>query len=193
MDALRKPPVRKLNPGMLQSDDEVREQFVVRQHEFASVLEVLRGNIEASSCQHVLVVAPRGRGKTMLLARVAAELHTDAVLSEGLLPVRFMEESQEVFNLADFWLETLFHLARESAVHGPEVAREVRETHADLEHFRIELHSARLLVILPAPSAIASTGDDPSWQPLSPPTFGFVSSGRSKAASRARPRPAGLA
>ena len=62
-----------------------------------------------------------------------------------------------------------------------------------LEHFRIELHSARLLVILPAPSAIASTGDDPSWQPLSPPTFGFVSSGRSKAASRARPRPAGLA
>ena len=82
MDALRKPPVRKLNPGMLQSDDEVREQFVVRKHEFASVLEVLRGNIEAPSCQHVLVVAPRGRGKTMLLARVAAELHTDAVLSE---------------------------------------------------------------------------------------------------------------
>ena len=132
MDALRKPPVRKLNPGMLQSDDEVREQFVVRKHEFASVLEVLRGNIEASSCQHVLVVAPRGRGKTMLLARVAAELHTDAALSEGLLPVRFMEESQEVFNLADFWLETLFHLARESAVHDPELAREVRETHADL-------------------------------------------------------------
>ena len=132
MDALRKPPVRKLNPGMLQSDDEVREQFVVRKHEFASVLEVLRGNIEASSCQHVLVVAPRGRGKTMLLARVAAELHTDAALSESLLPVRFMEESQEVFNLADFWLETLFHLARESAVHDPELAREVRETHADL-------------------------------------------------------------
>ena len=132
MDALRKPPVRKLNPGMLQSDDEVREQFVVRQHKLAIVLEVLRGNIEASSCQHVLVVAPRGRGKTMLLARVAAELHTDAALSEHLLPVRFMEESQEVFNLADFWLETLFHLARESAVYNPELAREVRETHADL-------------------------------------------------------------
>ena len=132
MDALRKPPVRKLNPGMLQSDDEVREQFVVRQHKLAIVLEVLRGNIEASSCQHVLVVAPRGRGKTMLLARVAAELHTDAVLSEHLLPVRFMEESQEVFNLADFWLETLFHLARESAAYNPELAREVRETHADL-------------------------------------------------------------
>ena len=132
MDTVHNPPVRKWNPGLLQSDDEVRAQFVVRQTALASVLEVLRGNIGASSCQHVLVTAPRGRGKTMLLARVAAELHTDVALSERLLPVRFMEESQEVFNLADFWLETLFHLARESAVYDPEVAQEVRETHADL-------------------------------------------------------------
>ena len=127
-----RPPIRKWNPGLCQSDDEVREQFVGRHHELASVLEVLRGNIEASSCQHVLVVAPRGRGKTMLLARVAAELHADVFLSEHLLLVRFMEESQEVFTPADFWLEALFHLARESAVYDPEVAREVRETHADL-------------------------------------------------------------
>lgn len=132
MDALRTPPVRKLNPGLLQSDDEVREQFVVRHHELATVLEVLRENIEAPSCQHVLVVAPRGRGKTMLLARVAAELHADAVFSKRLLPVRLAEESQEIFTPADFWLETLFHLARESAVYDPEVAQEVRETHADL-------------------------------------------------------------
>ena len=132
MDALRTPPVRKWNPGLLQSDDAVREQFVVRQHELASVLEVLRENIGVPSCQHVLVVAPRGRGKTMLLTRVAAELHADAGLSEHLLPVRFMEESQEVFTPADFWLETLFHLARESAAYDPEVAQEVRETHADL-------------------------------------------------------------
>ena len=67
----------------------------------------------------------------MLLARVAAELRTDTVLSEGLLPVQFMEESQEIFTLADFWLETLFHLARESEAHDPEFARELRETHAD--------------------------------------------------------------
>ena len=127
-----RPPLRKWNPGLLQSNDAVREQFVVRQHELAVVLEVLRGNIKAPSCQHVLVVAPRGRGKTMLLARVAAELHADTGLSEHLLPVRFVEESQEIFTLADFWLETLFHLARESAGYDPEVAREVRETHADL-------------------------------------------------------------
>ena len=124
--------IRKFNPGTFQSDEEVISQFVVRNRELGVVLEVLRGNIDSPSCQHILVVAPRGRGKSMLLARVAAELRADAALSETLLPVRFTEESQEVFNLADFWLETLFHLARECAASHPELTRELRATHADL-------------------------------------------------------------
>ena len=61
--------IRKFNPGTFLSDEEVIEQFVVRKCELNIVLEVLRGNIDSPSCQHVLVVAPRGRGKTMLLAR----------------------------------------------------------------------------------------------------------------------------
>ena len=124
--------IRKFNPGTFLSDEEVIDQFVVRKRELDIMLEVLRGNIDSPSCQHVLVVAPRGRGKTMLLARIAAELNTNDALSECLLPVRFMEESHEVLNIADFWLETLFHLARESVRHDPTLARELRETHADL-------------------------------------------------------------
>ncbi len=124
--------VRKFNPGILQSDDEVRTQFVVRKRELDVVLEVLSGNIDSLSCQHVLIVAPRGWGKTMLLARVAAELRTAAEFSGCLLPVRFMEESQEIFNIADFWLETLFHLATEIATRNSDFARELRDTHACL-------------------------------------------------------------
>lgn len=124
--------VRKFSPGTYQSDEEIISQFVVRNHELNVILETLRGNIHSPSCQHVLIVAPRGRGKTMLLARVAAELRTNDGFSEHLLPVRFMEESQEIFNLADFWLETLFHLAGELATHHPELARELKETHANL-------------------------------------------------------------
>ncbi len=124
--------IRKFHPGTFQSDEEVIAQFAVRNRELGVVLEVLRGNIDSPSCQHILVVAPRGRGKSMLLARVAAELRADAAFSETLLPVRFMEESQEVFNIADFWLETLFHLARECATSHPELTRELRATHADL-------------------------------------------------------------
>ena len=131
------PQIRKFNPGTYQSDEEIISQFVVRNHELNVILEVLQGNIHSPSCQHVLVVAPRGRGKTMLLARVAAELRTSDRLSERLLPVRFMEESQEIFNLADFWLETLFYLAGEVARHDPGLARELKNTHAGLTgHWR---------------------------------------------------------
>ena len=125
-------PVRKFNPGTLQSDKEVKRQFVVRQPKLDIVLEVLRGNVDSPSCQHILIVAPRGRGKTMLLARTAAELRTDGALSERLLPVQFMEESQEVFTLSDFWLEALFHLARESRQCDPELARELQDAHTEL-------------------------------------------------------------
>ena len=132
MNASLERTIRKFNPGTFQSDEELSRQFVVRKRELGIVLEVLRGNVGAPSCQHVLLVAPRGRGKTMLLARVAAELRTNREFSERLLPVRFMEENQEIFNLADFWLETLFHLAREIGKSDPESARELRDTHADL-------------------------------------------------------------
>ena len=126
-------PIRKFNPGTLQSDDEVVRQFVVRHRELDLVLDVLRGNLDSSSCQHLLIVAPRGRGKTMLLARVGAELRTNADLAECLLPVRFMEESQEIFTMADFWIESLFYLAPACAHAGDaEHARELLATHGDL-------------------------------------------------------------
>ena len=124
--------VRTFNPGTFQSDDEIIEQFVVREHELAIVLEVLRGNVDADSCQHTLIVAPRGRGKTMLLARVAAELRTNVELSTRLLPIRFMEESHEIFSAADFWLDVLFYLSLETRTQDAELARNLRDTHADL-------------------------------------------------------------
>ena len=125
-------PIRKFNPGLLQSDSELIEQFVVRQGELDIVLETLRGNIASPSCQHALLVAPRGQGKTMLLARIAVELQTDENLSAHLFPVRFMEESLEIFTLADFWLEALFHLARETEASCPELSQELRQTRDDL-------------------------------------------------------------
>ena len=132
MNGVHDRPIRKFNPGTLQSDDEVVRQFVVRQRELDLVLDVLRGNLDSSSCQHVLIVAPRGRGKTMLLSRVGAELRTNDDLSRQVFPVRFMEESQEIFTLADFWLESLFYLAQACAPGDPGHARELLATHADL-------------------------------------------------------------
>ena len=125
------PIVRKFNPGVLQSDEEVVAQFVVRQREFGILMDVLRGNIASSPCQHMLVVAPRGRGKTMMLARVAAELRANEELRREFLPVRFMEESYEVFDLADFWLDVLLYLAPEVLRHDAEAADQLRQAHAE--------------------------------------------------------------
>ena len=122
------PTIRKFNPGLIQSDEEISEQFVARHHELGLLLDDLRGNIGSPSCQHILVVGPRGRGKTMLLVRVAAELRSHADFIGSLLPVRFMEESQEIFGLTDFWLETMFHLANEVDEHDRGLARELRDT-----------------------------------------------------------------
>jgi len=124
--------VRKFNPGTFQSDGEVIGQFVVRHRELDILLDILRDNLDSESCQHALLVAPRGRGKTMLLARVAAELRANDELSRLLIPVRFMEESLEVLNLGEFWLETLFHLAGEIATRDPELARELECTREHL-------------------------------------------------------------
>ena len=132
---MSKPPartIRKFNPGVFQPDREVIDQFVVRTRELEAVLEILRENIGAPSCQHTLVVGPRGRGKTMLLARVAAELRTDPELRRSLLPVRFMEESHEVFDIGDFWLEALVHLAKECGEQYPGLSHEIEATHATL-------------------------------------------------------------
>ena len=65
----------------------------------------------------------------MLLARVvAAKLRGNGDFAGSLLPVRFMEESQEIFSLTDFWLETMFHLANEVDEHDAGLARELRDT-----------------------------------------------------------------
>ncbi len=173
--------IRKFNPGTFQSDQEVIEQFVVRNHELDTVLDILRSNVVSPSCQHTLVVAPRGRGKTMLLARTAAELRVNDELSAVLMPVRFMEESQEIFNMADFWLETLFHLARGCERSKPELARELRNRHAALsglwhnpaleEHARIAVLDAadrlgrRLVLMIENLQALyKDAGKDFGWK-----------------------------
>ena len=173
--------IRKFNPGVFQSDQEVIDQFVVRTRELETVLEILRENIGAPSCQHTLVVGPRGRGKTMLLARVAAELRTDPQLLRTVLPVRFMEESVEVFDIGDFWLEALLYLAKECSEQHPDLCGELEATHAALArrpsgddmagHARAALldaadHLGRRLVIMVEnlQSLCEETDEDFGWQ-----------------------------
>ena len=125
------PRIRTFNPGTFQTDAELREQFVVRTDAFTTVLDILRGNttsplIDSPRRRHILVTGRRGHGKTMLLARVAAELREHD--SERLIPVRFMEESYEIFTLNDFWLDVLLYLALEIATSDPTRSKQLLST-----------------------------------------------------------------
>lgn len=124
--------VRKFNPGTLQSDEQVIEQFVVRRLELRFVMETLRSNLGVPSCQHTVVVGRRGMGKTMLLARVAAEIRRTPELTKRLLPVRLTEENHEILDIGDFWCETLFQLARQSTEVAPDISEELREVRENL-------------------------------------------------------------
>ncbi|NTU53671.1 MAG: tetratricopeptide repeat protein [Chlorobiaceae bacterium] len=103
----------KYNPAFLESDRLV-ENFVVRQSDLEMIVRIVRDNTASSSNQHVLVIGPRGSGKTTLVRRVSAEIVSDEALNTAWYPLIFAEESYNALSSADFWLESLFHLAEQT-------------------------------------------------------------------------------
>ena len=123
---------KKYNPGFL-SDDELMESFCVRTSEFESIVETLNES-NGNSNPHMIVIGPRGMGKTHLLLRVAAEMRRNPGLKE-LFPVVFAEESYEVGTCGEFWLECLNRLADQA----PTDERDnLRLTYQDLRTVRAD-------------------------------------------------------
>jgi len=102
----------KYNPAFL-SEDELVESFVVRGADLDMIVEIVRDNTGDSN-QHLLVIGPRGIGKTMLALRVAAEVHRTPELNAKWYPLVFAEESYEVVSPGEFWLEAIFHLGKQT-------------------------------------------------------------------------------
>ncbi len=101
--------VMKYNPGFA-TDEALKKTFVVRTHFLKWIIEILAGNIGDTN-QHVLVIGPRGSGKTTLVRRVAVEIREDPKLEEQWYPIVFSEESYAITSVGEFWLEALKHLA----------------------------------------------------------------------------------
>ncbi len=122
--------IRKYNPGFL-SDDELVASFCVRKSAFESIMEMLR-ECAGSANPHQIVIGPRGSGKTSLLLRVAVEIQRDAGLSSAFFPIVFAEESYEVANAGEFWLECLSRLADRAPQRegGPDLRRSCEDLRA---------------------------------------------------------------
>jgi Archaeal ATPase. len=103
--------IMKYNPSFL-SDQELADSFVVRNAELESILRVVQDNV-GNSIQHVLIVGPRGSGKTTLVLKVALEVRRRSDLNSRWFPILFSEESYEVSSAGQFWLEALGHLANQ--------------------------------------------------------------------------------
>ena len=100
----------KYNPSFL-SKEELVQSFVVRHAELELIVQVVRENVTKSN-QHVLVIGPRGSGKTMLALRVVEEILRNKDLNKYWYPLVFSEESYQVTTPGEFWLEALFHLGQ---------------------------------------------------------------------------------
>lgn len=114
------------NPATLGAQQLLRE-FIDRKGLLERILDILRQNTPDKPQQHLIVIGPRGMGKTMLLCALRHRVNGDATLNAEWLPISFYEEQYGIGDLADFWLEAIRHL--ESALHRPPQAADALLDH----------------------------------------------------------------
>ena len=110
LPGLRTGRVRR-NPAQL-TPDELKASFVAREDTLAEMLRLIGEQPPGRPCQHVMLIGPRGMGKTTLGLRFLHEIGDTPDLAARWQPVAFYEESYEIGDLADFWLAALRHLTR---------------------------------------------------------------------------------
>ena len=110
---------RLYNPAQL-TPDELKASFVARRETLEEMLRLLREQTPSRPCQHMMLIGPRGMGKTTLGLRFLHAVEETPELAAIWQPVPFYEESYGIGDLADFWLAALRHLSR--ATDNPEWA-----------------------------------------------------------------------
>ena len=102
---------RLYNPAQL-TPEELKASFVAREETLTELLRVIVGQRPGRPCQHMMLIGPRGMGKTTLGLRFLYAVEDDPNLAAQWQPVVFHEESYGIGNLAEFWLTALQHLTR---------------------------------------------------------------------------------
>ena len=118
---IQDPTLNLYNPATL-DPEQLLAEFIDRKGLLERILDIIRHNGPQQPQQHVVVIGPRGMGKTTLLCAIMHRVNGDETLKAAWLPLLFQEEQYGIGDLADFWLETIRHL--ESALGRPALAAE---------------------------------------------------------------------
>lgn len=122
---------RLYNPAQL-TPEELKASFVARQQTLGSMLRVVAEAPSDRPCQHMLLVGPRGMGKTTLGLRFLQAVRESPELNRSWQTVPFFEENYEICSLGEFWLAALRHLTRVTrdsrwATRADALARDIRD------------------------------------------------------------------
>jgi len=111
----------KHNPVFL-SEEELASSFVVREAELKLLLDIIRENTGPAN-QHVIIIGPRGMGKTMLVLRLALAIRRDESMCRGWYPVVLPEEVYDVASEGEVWLRVLERIAKQEKEAGQDYNR----------------------------------------------------------------------
>jgi DNA-binding transcriptional ArsR family regulator len=100
------------NPDAM-SEQEIKATFVARQPLVDELIALIERQPDGAGVQHVIIVAPRGMGKTTALLMIKFAIK-DRGLADRWHALKFPEESYGINDLADFWLTVLGLLASET-------------------------------------------------------------------------------
>ncbi len=100
------------NPERM-TEREIKETFVAHQWLVDEIISILTRQPDGPGVQHVVIVAPRGMGKTTMLLMLRFTV-LGAEIGRHWQPVMFPEESYGVNELTDLWLAALNHIAAET-------------------------------------------------------------------------------
>jgi DNA-binding transcriptional ArsR family regulator len=101
------------NPDRM-PEEEIKATFVAREALVDELVALVEGQPDGAGVQHAVIIAPRGMGKTTVLLMVKFAIK-DRGLADRWQAVKFPEESYGIYDLADFWIETLNLIAADTA------------------------------------------------------------------------------
>ncbi|SPF41710.1 hypothetical protein SBA4_2780002 [Candidatus Sulfopaludibacter sp. SbA4] len=140
------------------SPERIKHTFVGRQWLLDDLVGILKKQPKGAGVQHVLIVAPRGMGKTTVFLMLGFAVE-ESPLRKRWQVVRFREESYSITDAGEFWMEAIRQLSltvadRELEAQMKKLAAECRAS-GELESGMVALlkdwahkHRTRLLLLV---------------------------------------------